>query len=199
MQKLTNPVPLFLDARGALLDAGKIYVGVAGQDPEASPKPVYWDAGLSQVAAQPLRTLGGVIVNQETPAFVYMADGAFSLRVRDADDLLVSYISSVEGDIDAAAYQPLDSDLTAIAALATTAFGRSLLTLANAAALKAATGIADALPLAGGTVTGNIVRQGAGVHIYFTNPAMTGGRFTLSAPGASDVTSQPGDVQAFWS
>ena len=34
-------------------------------------------------------------------------------------------------------FQPLDSDLTAIAALATTAYGRSLLTLANAAALAA--------------------------------------------------------------
>lgn len=35
-----------------------------------------------------------------------------------------------------ARYQPLDSDLTAIAALATTSFGRSLLTLANNAAIK---------------------------------------------------------------
>lgn len=37
----------------------------------------------------------------------------------------------------AAASQPLDSDLTAIAALFTTAFGRGLLTLADAAALGA--------------------------------------------------------------
>jgi hypothetical protein len=37
----------------------------------------------------------------------------------------------------AAASQPLDSDLTAIAALSTTAFGRSLLALADAAALGA--------------------------------------------------------------
>lgn len=36
----------------------------------------------------------------------------------------------------AAGYQPLDSDLTAIAALTTTAFGRSLLEAANAAALR---------------------------------------------------------------
>ncbi len=43
-------------------------------------------------------------------------------------------------------YQPLDSDLTAIAALTTTSYGRALLTLANAAA-------ADWLPLAGGTMT----------------------------------------------
>lgn len=37
----------------------------------------------------------------------------------------------------AATYQPLDSDLTAVAALSTTSFGRSLLTLANQAALDA--------------------------------------------------------------
>lgn len=38
-------------------------------------------------------------------------------------------------------YQPLDSDLTAIAALTTTSFGRGLLILANAAALLSATGV----------------------------------------------------------
>lgn len=38
---------------------------------------------------------------------------------------------------DASIFQPIDSDLTAIAALATTPFGRSLLTLADAAALAA--------------------------------------------------------------
>ncbi len=39
-------------------------------------------------------------------------------------------------------FQPLDSDLTAIAALSTTAFGRALLILANQAALTAAIAIA---------------------------------------------------------
>lgn len=42
----------------------------------------------------------------------------------------------------AGSYQPLDSDLTAIAALATTAYGRALLTLADQAALLAAIGAA---------------------------------------------------------
>lgn len=41
-----------------------------------------------------------------------------------------------------AGLQPLDSDLTAIAALTTTTFGRGLLELANAAALRTAAGIA---------------------------------------------------------
>ena len=42
---------------------------------------------------------------------------------------------------DLAAYQPLDADLTAIAALATTAFGRGLLTEANAASLRTTAGL----------------------------------------------------------
>jgi hypothetical protein len=38
--------------------------------------------------------------------------------------------------IDLSGYQPLDSDLTAIAALSTTAFGRSVLTQVNAASMR---------------------------------------------------------------
>lgn len=41
-----------------------------------------------------------------------------------------------------AGYQPLDSDLSAIAALATTAFGRALLALANQGAAQTALGLA---------------------------------------------------------
>ena len=50
---------------------------------------------------------------------------------------------ATQAELDAAiaalsgSYQPLDSDLTAIAALTTTAFGRGLLALADAAALSA--------------------------------------------------------------
>lgn len=54
-----------------------------------------------------------------------------------------------------AASQPLDSDLTAIAALTTTSFGRSLLTLADAAALLSAAGALGATAAAGGDLTGN--------------------------------------------
>lgn len=57
----------------------------------------------------------------------------------------------------AAASQPLDSDLTAIAALSTTAFGRALLTLADAAAFTATANVATAAlkglaPASGGGV-----------------------------------------------
>lgn len=78
----------------------------------------------------------------------------------------------------ASSYQPLDSDLTAIAALSTTTYGRSLLILADAAAartalalgtmatetatdyLTTATAASTYLPLAGGTLTGLLTTNG---------------------------------------
>lgn len=61
-------------------------------------------------------------------------------------DAAIARDSEVSAAISAlsSVYQPLDSDLTAIAALSTTSFGRDLLTLANAAALLSAAGAAAA-------------------------------------------------------
>jgi hypothetical protein len=191
MTKLTNPVPLFLDLRGALLDAGYVYVGAAGQDPEATPIATFFDAERTIPAAQPLRTMGGRIVNGAYPATVYFAANDFSMRTRDADGNQIDYSPSLTSA--STQYQPLDTDLSAIAALSTTAFGRSLLQLANQSALKQATGIPDPLPLTGGQVTGNITRQNAGVHQYWANPAITGGRIYMTADSASDPSSQSGD------
>lgn len=53
----------------------------------------------------------------------------------------------------AATYQPLDSDLTAIAALTTTSFGRAVLALADAAALRTAAGLGT-LATQSGTFSG---------------------------------------------
>ena len=49
--------------------------------------------------------------------------------------------------IDSSAYQPVDSDLTAIAALTTTAYGRGLLILADAAAVRSSIGLTQAQTL----------------------------------------------------
>lgn len=191
MTKLTNPRPLFLNARGNLLDAGYIYVGVANADPESNPIAVFWDAALTIPAAQPLRTLGGVIVNGAAPAFVFFAEDDFSYRVRDADGALMDYVPSLYSDLPD--FQPLDADLTAIAALATTAFGRSLLTLANQAALKAATGIPDPLPIAGGVLTGNVTRQSAGGLAYAASASYPTVRI-FGPENTTDPTTQPGDI-----
>lgn len=65
------------------------------------------------------------------------------------------YLTAAEGN---AAYQPLDSDLTAIAALSTTAYGRALLALANAAELTAlpnvfSSSLQGMVPASGGGTT----------------------------------------------
>lgn len=83
--------PIITDpATGIGLNAGKVYIGVAGQDPEVYPVQVWWDANQSQPAVQPLRTLGGYIVNNGSPATAYVAVD-YSMRVRDRFDSLISY------------------------------------------------------------------------------------------------------------
>lgn len=193
MLQIVNPFPQFNDLQGALLDAGNIYVGTANADPEVSPINVYWNVGLTQLAPQPLRTRGGVVVNNGVPSLYYTAAADYSMRVRDADGGLVWYIPSALGGA-AASFQPLDSDLTAIAALNTQPFGRSLLTAASAAAARALLAIGNYLATAGGTMTGNILRSGAGPHTYHADATMTSGKITVTAPGASDPTSLNGEM-----
>lgn len=194
MQRLQSPYPLFIDGRGALVDAGYVYIGAAGTDPEieANRLDLFTDQALTTPIVQPLRTSGGLIVDGANPVFVFMAEADFAITVRDANGQLVYYIPSTA--VTAIAYQPLDTDLTAIAAQANTEYGIDLLTLANQAALQGAVGLPAALPLAGGTVTGDITRQGAGIHPYFNDPAMTGARIFITAAGAADPTSERGDI-----
>lgn len=72
-----------------------------------------------------------------------------------SDDDHPQYLNNARGDL---RYQQLDADLTAIAALATTAYGRALLTTADAAALTAAVDTATSAlkglaPASGGGTT----------------------------------------------
>lgn len=200
MQRLDTLTPLFFDMRGDPLDAGFVYIGTAGQDPTLHAIPTYWDSALTEAAPQPLRTLGGMIVNGETPAQVYLADGDFSQQVTDSEGVIIAPYSfpsaaAITGAGGGASYQPLNAALTALAGNGTpTSFGLSLLLLANLTALKTMIGNSGGLPLTGGTVTGNIVRSGAGIHPYFADAAMTGARIFVTAVGAADPTSQPGDL-----
>ena len=78
----------------------------------------------------------GVSVVQETAAQVKSRLDLSGTNSGDQD--LSSYATTAAV---AAGYQPLDSDLTAIAALSTTSFGRALLALADAAALRSAAAV----------------------------------------------------------
>lgn len=145
MTRLLNPTEIYLDGRGALLDAGFIYVGAVGTDPTvgANQLSLFWDAAMTISAAQPLRTLGGRVVNGANPGRVYFAETDYSFTSKDADGNLVDYIADCT-ETGGSSFQPLDSDLTAIAALPTAAFGRSLLELTDEADLQAAAGVGTA-------------------------------------------------------
>jgi len=197
MTKLTNPVPLFIDGRGVPMDGGYVYVGVANSDPQISPRTVYWDAAYTVPAEQPLRTIGGVTVNGYTPSNVYLPEGDYSMRVLDSSGALVFYSPSLFAA--GSAFQGYDSDLQTISDQVNTSFGLDLLTLANANALKSATGIPDCLPITGGTVTGNIVRSGGGAHFYGSDPAMTGAKIYPPLPmGSANPATGPGSIQGFY-
>ena len=95
--------------------------------------------------------------------------------------------------------QPLDSDLTAIAALSTTSYGRNLLTLANQAALAAAVGSNNATNVTSGTL--DPARLSARVPLLnaTTNnlalPESFSAAGSLSSDGGSINSSGYGDLQ----
>jgi hypothetical protein len=90
----------------------------------------------------------------------------------------------------AAAYQPLDSDLTSIAALTTTAFGRDLLTQADAAATRTTIGagtsnvaISSATPQPLGTAAAGATGRAADAgHVHDSPPLVSTSTAGLQAP-----------------
>ena len=76
------PYPIFSEADGLPLENGYIWIGAANLDPQTNPINVYWDSGLTIVAAQPIRTLNGYVVYQGTPSRFY-TNGNYSIRVMD--------------------------------------------------------------------------------------------------------------------
>lgn len=77
-----NPYPVIPDLQGDPLDQGYIYIGLPDTNPESTPQDVFWDAALTRVAAQPIRTTMGRVWNQGSPAALYIT-GTYSIRVLD--------------------------------------------------------------------------------------------------------------------
>lgn len=190
--RIGNPFPVYLDRRGFPLDGGKLYIGAEGADPELSPVTVYLDEALTVPVTQAISVIGGRACWDGNPALFYIAGDVYSFRTKDKDGAEVEY--SPKAVFGIASFQPLDTDLTAIAALATASYGRGVLTQSSAAALRTYLGLVDYLAQTGGTVTGNIVRSSAGTHLYHNDSALSSGRVFVTANGAADPTSQPGDI-----
>jgi hypothetical protein len=72
--------PIFTDIDGQPLEAGYVWIGTANLDPQTNPITVYWDAALTILAPQPIRTLAGYPSNNGTPARLYV-NSDYSIRV----------------------------------------------------------------------------------------------------------------------
>jgi len=88
---VTNaPYQQFFDTDGSPLDEGYVYFGVANQNPETAPVPIYWDEAGTLAATQPVRTLNGFIMRNGTPANVFAPDDC-SITVKSKLGVLIVY------------------------------------------------------------------------------------------------------------
>lgn len=90
MLPVEQPFKTYTDRDGKPLNAGFVYFGQPNLDPISNPVTVYWDAAGTIPANQPLRTMGGYIVRNGTPANVFF-DGEYSELVNDSRGSRVFY------------------------------------------------------------------------------------------------------------
>ncbi len=93
---INPPFPIFANIDGDPLDGGKIYVGVANLDPVTNPVALYWDAGLTIPATQPIVTSGGYAVRNGTPAIFYADAVSVSITLKDAVGVTVFTAAQVD-------------------------------------------------------------------------------------------------------
>ncbi|MCK9355328.1 MAG: hypothetical protein M0P59_14430, partial [Gallionella sp.] len=109
---IITPFIPYLDSRGTALQNGKIYFGVSGFIAEAAPLTVYWDRALTQIAAQPLRTINGYIVRGGTQANVFFDSTDYSVTAKNSQDVtLFNVLSALDaGFIDQDPAAPVVGD-----------------------------------------------------------------------------------------
>ena len=81
--KVISPYPIFNDVDGDPLDAGYMYIGEVGKNPEVYPVPVFFDENLSIPAPQPIRTRNGYISQSGKPAKLYIANEKCSVTIKN--------------------------------------------------------------------------------------------------------------------
>ena len=79
---ITPGYPTFADTDGSPLNDGYVYIGLEYQDPITAPTGAFWDEAFTIPADQPLRTSGGYIVRNGSPAAVYTG-ASYSILVQN--------------------------------------------------------------------------------------------------------------------
>jgi hypothetical protein len=85
---VSSPFPIFTDIDGQPLEDGYIWIGTANLDPQTNPISVFFDAGLTIPAPQPIRTLSGYPARAGSPSRLYVGSD-YSIRVLNKNGTLV--------------------------------------------------------------------------------------------------------------
>lgn len=80
---VTPPFTLFTDSDGSPLENGYIWIGQANLDPQGNPINVYWDAALTQIAGQPIRTTNGYPSRNGSASTIYVNADDYSIRIQN--------------------------------------------------------------------------------------------------------------------
>jgi hypothetical protein len=96
---VTHPFPIFTDSDGTPLDNGYIWIGQANLDPQGNPINVYWDAALTQIAGQPIRTMNGYPVRNGSPTTLYVNADDYSIRVQNKNAATLYNAASAAQDL----------------------------------------------------------------------------------------------------
>lgn len=123
--------PIFTETDGLPLENGYIWIGTANLDPQGNPINVYWDAALTILAPQPIRTINGYPSRNGTPGRLYV-NSDYSIRVQNSKGSLVysapaateRYSDIVIGTIDASEVTFTASDAGAVETTAQEIFNR---------------------------------------------------------------------------
>ena len=86
---IKTPYIVVPDVDGEPVDAGYVYIGQAGLNPEANPIQVYWDEALTIPAVQPIRTINGFFSRSGTPGSLFAGVSDFSILVRNKNTSLI--------------------------------------------------------------------------------------------------------------
>lgn len=146
------PFRLYADTNGQPLNNGYVYFGVAGQNPETNPTPVFWDFALTIPAAQPIRTINGYPARNGTPTNVFAAADV-SVTVRNSKLVLVYSI-------------PNSTDLQLASAILASAGGAAFISIVDAGGFYVGANVEAALQEAAQAATIHIADAGG----FFTAP-----------------------------
>ena len=114
MTNISQPYPFFTDKDGSPLSQGYIYIGEYGKDAETHQIPVFWDAEMTQPAAQPIRTIAGLPSNALAASGLFVA-GGYSITTKDSSQVVVLNEQKNAGEKAEASFETiadLESDTT---------------------------------------------------------------------------------------